>query len=295
MSYHYQMNTNNNDFFDSTNYIPQMQMHHGYQEFYSTDATSSMMTSAATSQVPQPTENSGIMVVQSSGGGGGVGTEHGGYGGVGWRQHDWNSTSSWTMGNQMGDHMGTGTVGITGTQISSLNHATSHIRATVQPVEYKPMMTASHVVADTFRSTQPCYMNPPPTRMLSAVKKPPATVHRPLARSTPKPFRCQTCGKAFSQAANLTAHKRIHTGEKPFMCPVCNRPFSQSSSLVTHRRTHTGERPYPCAQCEKAFTDSSTLTKHLRTHTGHKPYVCSICMMKFTQSGNLHRHMKTHK
>ncbi|CAI5440202.1 unnamed protein product [Caenorhabditis angaria] len=126
-------------------------------------------------------------------------------------------------------------------------------------------------------------------------KKPQIAVRAPMMRITPKPFRCHICCKAFSQAANLTAHKRIHTGEKPFMCSVCHRPFSQSSSLVTHRRTHTGERPYPCAQCDKAFTDSSTLTKHLRTHTGQKPYACPLCMMRFTQSGNLHRHMKTHK
>ncbi|OTF77199.1 glass-like protein, partial [Euroglyphus maynei] len=80
------------------------------------------------------------------------------------------------------------------------------------------------------------------------------------------------CNKAFSQAANLTAHNRIHTKEKPFPCPICQRRFSQSSSVTTHLRTHTKERPYNCHHCSKSFSDSSTLTKHMRIHSGEKPY-----------------------
>ena len=59
-----------------------------------------------------------------------------------------------------------------------------------------------------------------------------------------KPYKCDKCHKAFTQAANLTAHLRTHSGEKPFSCEICGRKFSQSSSVTTHMRTHSGERPY---------------------------------------------------
>ncbi|CAD6186464.1 unnamed protein product [Caenorhabditis auriculariae] len=160
------------------------------------------------------------------------------------------------------------------------NHWISHVGTNPLPTVNLP---------DTFNTY--ASIPEPQTSQEVIVKRP----TKSAIRESSKPFRCQICCKSFSQAANLTAHKRIHTGEKPFTCSVCHRPFSQSSSLVTHKRTHTGERPYPCGHCEKAFTDSSTLTKHLRTHTGQKPYSCPLCMMRFTQSGNLHRHMKTHK
>ncbi|CAB3408836.1 unnamed protein product [Caenorhabditis bovis] len=255
MSYHYQAA---NDFFDTSNNLPQVQMHNGYTDFYPAD--SSLMISQLPTQsavipscstlapsIPVPLEATAS---------------------YSWRA-DWNpngAVTNWPINSN---------------EPSSSSSATS--TATVS--NYRNIAQNQY-----YNEATPAM----PIRPLASAKKM-DQLQKPLTRFTAKPFKCHICCKAFSQAANLTAHKRIHTGEKPFLCSVCHRPFSQSSSLVTHKRTHTGERPYPCTQCEKAFTDSSTLTKHLRTHSGHKPYGCPLCMMRFTQSGNLHRHMKTHK
>jgi uncharacterized Zn-finger protein len=109
-----------------------------------------------------------------------------------------------------------------------------------------------------------------------------------------RPYECSTCGKAFSSSGDLARHTRVHSGERPYKCSTCGKAFSQPGSLARHMRVHSGERPYKCSTCGKSFSESGSLAKHLRVHSGERPYECSTCGKAFSESGSLARHMRVH-
>jgi len=55
--------------------------------------------------------------------------------------------------------------------------------------------------------------------------------------------------------------------EKPFKCESCTKAFRRSEHLKRHiRSVHSNIRPFPCKFCDKKFSRSDNLAQHLRTH-----------------------------
>ncbi|XP_014872703.1 zinc finger protein 569-like [Poecilia latipinna] len=107
-------------------------------------------------------------------------------------------------------------------------------------------------------------------------------------------FKCDICGKCYTQQWNLKNHYRAHTGERPFSCETCGKGFCVMRDLNRHKRIHTGERPFSCQSCGKLFSQIRYLNRHKTIHTGEKLFSCHLCEKSFYRRDNLIIHMKTH-
>ena len=58
-----------------------------------------------------------------------------------------------------------------------------------------------------------------------------------------KPFRCSYCPKEFGHLSSLESHvERLHTNEAKHNCDVCGKAYSSKSNLTAHRKIHSGDK-----------------------------------------------------
>ncbi|KAJ8958844.1 hypothetical protein NQ318_019608 [Aromia moschata] len=111
-----------------------------------------------------------------------------------------------------------------------------------------------------------------------------------------KPFKCEECGKCFSQMRNYKYHRSVHEGTKEFAakCPECGKVFNDRGYLSSHLKIHRDKKEYACPHCPKRFNQRVAYNMHLRIHTGVKPYSCNLCPKSFTKKHHLKTHMNSH-
>lgn len=107
-------------------------------------------------------------------------------------------------------------------------------------------------------------------------------------QSLDDPFKCDACGRDFSELKTLRAHlKRKHaklqpshrsvfgnikniksdTREKQLLkCQECGMLFALKSRFVLHMRKHTREKSFTCPTCNKTFFEKKALQRHLKKH-----------------------------
>lgn len=91
-------------------------------------------------------------------------------------------------------------------------------------------------------------------------------------------FRCELCGKHFSQKIWYEKHKNAHFTTRN-VCSFCGLSFSNGKNFKQHIYSHTGERPIKCKYegCDKSFRSYSGRRIHMRiNHQNLKQYQCRI-------------------
>lgn len=107
-----------------------------------------------------------------------------------------------------------------------------------------------------------------------------------------RPFNCE-CGKSFTQASSLAAHRKIHSTTTYFTCTECGKQFKHAFSLKTHMQVHNSGT-HSCHICKKVLKSKRSLTSHMDRHNNIYNYKCEECWAAFVTSAELHNHKMRH-
>ena len=109
----------------------------------------------------------------------------------------------------------------------------------------------------------------------------------------PRPrFSCTECDFKTDVIAAIHAHRQEHVPSNSVRCAICGRAFSNRAALSKHRRVHDTDRPFACPVdgCRWRFRTDVMCRAHVRAHTVAGRFCCSTCGYVFRRKHHLQRH-----
>ncbi|KPP60721.1 B-cell lymphoma/leukemia 11B-like, partial [Scleropages formosus] len=135
-----------------------------------------------------------------------------------------------------------------------------HPSAFERVMRLTPMAIESHRVNPMHRLLNPGLFPPGPKPPF--LTTPPLPPMPPGSTTPPQPQAksksCEFCGKTFKFQSNLVVHRRSHTGEKPYKCQLCDHACSQASKLKRHMKTHMHKSGSTTGRSEDGLSSTSS-------------------------------------
>lgn len=104
---------------------------------------------------------------------------------------------------------------------------------------------------------------------------------------------CSVCNKVFENSLILETHERTHKSPR-YKCDECGKGFSQLRNYKYHISVHKGTKEFAakCPECDKLFNDKGYLSSHLKIHRNKKEYSCPHCPKSFNQRVAFNMHVR---
>lgn len=104
---------------------------------------------------------------------------------------------------------------------------------------------------------------------------------------------CSVCNKVFENTLILETHERTHKSPR-YKCDECGKGFSQLRNYKYHISVHKGTKEFAakCPECDKLFNDKGYLSSHLKIHRNKKEYSCPHCPKSFNQRVAFNMHVR---